>query len=185
MFSMKPALIARSSLATLVLALLVSATGCAAPSDDAPDETTTEAAVTVGSADRKAILNGVRVRVMQDFAGVASLKDQKLVFVVDFIETNGRQAFIRARVLKRNEQGKDSELEDKDFVGSAFEEHIRDGFFDGPNVVAALEKKGDAFAIMTGKSAEGEAFEGYVLGATDAPFSMWAEQFQLPAAWFE
>lgn len=182
---MKPALIARSSVATLVLALLVSAAGCTAPSDDAPDGTTSEAAVTVGSADRKAILNGVRVRVMQDFAGVASLKDQKLVFLVDFIETNGRQAFIRARVLKRNEQGQDSELEDKDFVGSAFEQQIREGFFDGPDVVAALEKKGDAFVVMTGKTAEGEAFEGYMLGGTDAPFSMWAEQFQLPAAWFE
>jgi hypothetical protein len=86
---MKIALLGHPSLASVALALLLSVAGCAAPTQTDDADGSSEAAVTVGSEQRKAVLNGLRARVAKDFERVASLEDKKLVFVVSYIETDG------------------------------------------------------------------------------------------------
>ena len=78
------------------------------------------------SADERAVLDGLRGRVTQDFAGVASLEGYKLVFQFrvgewDRLRTDGTKAFVRARIMKRSADGHDFFLTEEDFVGSAFQ----------------------------------------------------------------
>jgi len=149
------------------------AVGCAAPTQDesaAAEGATSEDAIT--SSDRKAQLDGLK--------NVASLRDKKLVFVVRAIKGDATRAFVRARILKRDAAGKDAELADADFKGSAYEEEIR--FFDGPEVIAALQKKDGKWAIIE-KGTGADKNSAYVVGPTDVAWASWDTEFGLPRAW--
>lgn len=82
--------------------------------------------------------------------------------------------------MKRDAQGRDHELADADYAGSAFEEEIREGFFDGPEVIAALTKVDGKWEIR--KDARGR--EAYVVGPTDLAYETWDADFDLPRRWF-
>lgn len=161
---------------TFALASLV---GCAAPAaEEADQEVVAGSEDAITSGDRKAQLDALRARVGQDFAGVASLRDKKLVFVVKRLSGDATRAVVFARIMKRDAAGRDAELGDADFVGSAYEEEIREGFFDGPEVTAALEKKDGKWSVMK----KGE-LEAYVVGPTDVAWTDWDEAYGLPRAW--
>jgi hypothetical protein len=123
------------------MALAPFASGCAAAQaeDDQPAvEAGSESAFT--SSDRKAQLDALRTRVQVDFAGATSLRGQKLVFVVKKLTADTKRAVVFARIMKRDAAGHDAELADADYKGSAYEELIADGVFDGPEVIAVLGK---------------------------------------------
>ncbi|MDB4998539.1 MAG: hypothetical protein JWM74_5971 [Myxococcaceae bacterium] len=156
-------------------------TGCASSADDASaadeaDDGTSEGAVT--ATERQAQLNALRARVNKDFAGAASLRSSKLVFVVRRLNTDGKKAAIFAHIMKRNAAGKDAELADADYKGSAYEEAIKEGYFDGPELTAVLQKKNGAWTIM--KKGDNEA---YVVGPTDVAYTAWDKDFGIPRAW--
>lgn len=167
----------------LVLALV----GCAAPSVEdqspasAPGEETNESDFTSG--DRKAQLEGLRARVQQDFAGAKSLEGHRLVFVVRRLNSDVKKAAIQAHIMKRDAAGKDHELADADYRGSVYEEIIRDGMFDGPEVTAVLEKNADGKWSIAKKGEGDEALEGYVVGPTDVAYEGWDQEFGIPRAW--
>jgi len=135
------------------------------------------------SSDRKAQLDALRTRVQGDFAGVQSLRDKKLVFVVKRLTADAKRAVVFARIMKRDAAGHDSELADADYKGSAYEELIADGVFDGPEVIAVLGKTNGKWGVMkkgTGDSAQ----EAFVVGPTDVAYTDWDTGFGVPRAWF-
>lgn len=178
------------SLAATVLAsfvVLSVAAGCAAPSDSAAEAaapaTEDGADNEVVGTDRTGALNGLRARVGADFAGAASLRTMKLVFKVHRFNTDGKKAAVQARIMKRDASGKDSELAAGDFEGSAYEEAIREGFFDGPEVTAVLQKSKDGVWTIMAKGTGENAMEAYVVGPTDVAYTEWPTEFGVPSAW--
>lgn len=166
------------------------AVGCAGEAGE--DADSSGAAVSTGQtqgAERKAILNAVHARLAKDFAGATSptLKGFKLVFDVHQLDSNATKAFFRGRVLKQDSAGKTHELTTADFKGTEFEEAIKEGFFDGPEVIAALTKKGGTWSISTraygDAGAPDETLEAYMVGPTDVGWYNWAEEFGLPDSW--
>lgn len=178
----------RSFAATILASFVVLsvAAGCAAPSDSAAETAapTTEdgADNEVVGTDRTGALDGLRARVGTDFAGARSLRNMKLVFKVHRFNTDGKKAAVQARIMKRDASGKDSELAAADFQGSAYEEAIREGFFDGPELTAVLQKKDGKWTIMA-KGAGENAMEAYVVGPTDVAYTEWPTEFGVPSAW--
>lgn len=166
------------------------AVGCAGEAGE--DADSSGAAVSTGQtqgAERKAILNAVHARLAKDFAGATSptLKGFKLVFDVHQLDSNATKAFFRGRVLKQDSAGKTHELTTADFKGTELEEAIKEGFFDGPEVIAALTKKGGTWSIATraygDAGAADEIQEAYVVGPTDVAWTTWDADFGIPSAW--
>lgn len=174
----------------VVGALAMGLGACAAPSSSSSEDDgaqpgivdgTSEDAITSG--DRKAQLDGLRARVQKDFANAPTLRGYKLVFVVRRLNGDAKKAAVQAHIMKRNAQGKDAELSDADFRGSAYEDDIREGFFDGPEVTAILAK-GEGATWSTMKKGEGaDAREAYVVGPTDVAYEDWDREFGVPRAW--
>ena len=186
-------------LAVLAFVALPDLVGCSAPVDEegVVGGGSSEGAIAV-TGERVAILNGLRERVGSDFANVTSLKGMKIVFLFrteagsfDRLETDGKKAFVAARIMKRDASGHDFALTDADYKGSAFEEKIKLGAFDGPNVYAALEKHDNGEwlpfykDIPATKTEKATYEEAYSVGPTDVVFEPWAKEYGLPAAWFE
>jgi hypothetical protein len=171
----------------LGLALVVG--GCAAPSSDADEqgpgaganEGTNESDFTSG--DRKGQLDGLRARVQQDFTGARALASYKLVFVVRRINGDAAKSAVQAHIMKRDAQGKDHELVDADYEGSAYEEAIAEGLFDGPEVTALLSKGADGKWSTMKKGTGDTALEAYVVGPTDVSWDGWDQEFGVPRAW--
>jgi hypothetical protein len=167
-----------------LMALAPFASGCAAQAsdDDQPAiEAGSEEAFT--SSDRKAQLDALRVRVQADFARATSLRGNKLVFVVKKLTADSSRAVVFARIMKRDAAGHDSELAQADYKGSAYEELIADGVFDGPEVIAVLAKRDGKWAVMRKGSGE-SAQEAFVVGPTDVAYTDWDTEFGVPRAWF-
>lgn len=177
----------KRSCMVLGLGVLLSLAACAAPSatDGASKpgaiDGTSEDAITSG--DRKAQLDGLRARVQQDFAGASSLHGYKLVFVVRRLNGDAKNAAVQARILKRDAQGRDSELGDADYRGSVYEEIIQEGLFDGPEVTAILAKGQDGKWAPMKKGTGESAMEAYVVGPTDVAYEGWDREFGVPRAW--
>lgn len=177
------------SLLAIGLAFALAAGGCAAPAG--PDaeqgpaagasEATNESDFTSG--DRRAQLDGLRARVQADFAGAKSLEGQKLVFVVRRLNGDAKKAAVQARIMKRDAEGKDRELADADYRGSVYEEIIREGLFDGPEVTAILAKGADGKWSTMKKGSGDDALEAYVVGPTDVAYEGWDAEFGIPRAW--
>ena len=161
----------------LVLSLAAAGVGCAAPTD-APGAGETDDQVVTRRETTAARFAGLEARVNKDFAGVASLRGQELVFILHKDKSNATKTFIQGRIIKwAKSVGR--ELEDVDFKGSAYEAAIADGVFDGPELSAVLERKADGtWEIM--KNGDQEA---YVVGPTDTPFEAWDREFGIPHEW--
>jgi hypothetical protein len=180
------------SFSSIVMALVVGtslslAVGCAAPTEgeqsaDVPASNADDGSNDVVSSERQSQLNALRARVNQDFAGAASLRGSKLVFVVRRLNANAEKAVIFARILKRDAAGKDSELAEADFKGSAYEADINDGLFDGPEITAVLAKSNGKWGIMS-KGTGKDALEAYVVGPTDVAYTNWDTEYGVPRAW--
>jgi hypothetical protein len=166
--------------AIFLSALVLGGCGAAATETEADSPSATEDAVT--TTERAPILESVRAQVKKDFAGAAWIRSHKPVFVVRALHDDGRRAFVRARILKRDASGKDRELQDSDFAGSVYEDDIREGLFDGPELIAALEKKESGWAIMQ-KMDGTDVLTAYMVGPTDVGWAGWDEEFGLPRAW--
>lgn len=174
-------------LSLVAVGLLLAVVGCAAPSVEdqspasAPEQGTNESDFTSG--DRKAQLEGLRGRVQQDFAGAKSLEGSKLVFVVRRLNSDTKKSVIQAHIMKRDAAGKDRELADADYQGSVYEEIIKEGMFDGPEVTAILEKGADGKWAIAKKGSGEDALEAYVVGPTDVAYEGWDQEFGVPRAW--
>lgn len=160
-------------LCTLLLALSTSIGACASDSQEALEDGSADNDLV--TSDRQTQLNVLRARVEKDFRNV---RGYKLVFVVTQREDNGSKAFIRAHIMKRDARGRDAELSDADLKGSVYRDEIAEGVFDGPNVIAALEKKGTTWGV-----AKSGANEAYVVGPTDVAWTDWDQRFGLPRSW--
>lgn len=168
------------SFRSLALVALLSAgtalsTGCASADSSSSvqgtDDDGSDDSNLTGNA-RQAQLNGLRARVQKDFAAAPSLKGYKLVFKVNVLNADSSKAFIRARILKRDAAGKDTELTDQNLKESVYKQDIEEGVFDGPEVIAGLKKSGTGWVIM--KSGTEEA---YMVGPTDVGWTGWDTTF--------
>lgn len=162
------------------------ATGCAASAADDDGDTGGSALSSPETSTRSLVIAAVRARAEKDFAGSTALKGYKLVFVVNKLESNATKAFFTGHIQKRDAAGKDHELTTADYKGTEFAEYIAEGFFDGPNVVAGLEKVNGTWKIAT-RPIEGdavaEASEAYGIGATDVFWYGWDETYGLERSW--
>ena len=171
-------------LSLLAFGIALALVGCAAPSaEDDQQQVGPSAESDFTSGDRKAQLDGLRVRVEQDFAGAKSLEGFKLVFVVSRLNSDTKKAAVQARIMKRDAQGKDHELADADYKGSVYEELIAEGLFDGPYLTAILQKNADGKWSIMKRGTGDEALEAYVVGPTDVAYEGWDAEFGIPRAW--
>lgn len=166
--------------------------GCAASSsDDSTEEAASgsEDALT-NSPERTAQLDAVRVQVNKDFAGSQALRGYKLVFVVRRLNAEGNLGALQAHIMKRNAAGKDAELTDNDYKGSIYEEDIREGLFDGPEVTAGIEKVNGKWQIIEKAFPADDSIsepagtrQAYVVGPTDVAYYTWDVDFGLKRSW--
>jgi hypothetical protein len=173
-----------------VLFLSFSMIGCAADAEDSANDDgtspngdevvgeTSESDLTI-TPTRQAQLDALRARVTKDFGHPASLEGKKLVFLVRRYKSDDSKAVFFAHIMKRDiKTGKDSELTSADYKGSKFEARIKEGFFDGPEVISILKKTDGKWA--TAKKGSDEA---YVVGPTDVAYEPWDKEFGVPRAW--
>ena len=125
------------------------------PKNDVPARLHTPA---VGSAERTAILDGLRLPVEADLK-------QQVVFKVMVIQAQGEWAYVRATPLTPG----GSRI---DYRKTKYREAVESGAFD--DAVDALVKNSDGSWQAV----------AYVIGATDVAWSPWAGQFGAPEAIF-
>ena len=109
-----------------------------------------------GSAERKAILNALRVPVEKDLK-------QKIVFVVDDLKVSGTWAFVSGRPT--TPEGENPDLSKTAWAG---EEDLFDNNFFG-----LLQKRGGKWRVVT-----------HALGCTDVCYSHWWSEFKAPKSIF-
>lgn len=134
----------------LLLLVLLCAT---APAQDAAR---TPAA---GSAERKAVLDALRVPVEKELK-------KKVVFKVDALKVQGAWAFVRG--VPQQPGGKAM-----DYRGTVYEQAIADGAFDDW-VCALLRREGGRWRVVA-----------HSIGATDVVYSNWPEEHKAPRAIFD
>lgn len=108
------------------------------------------------SAERKAILAALRVPVEKDFK-------QKIVFVVDTLNSNGSWAYVGGTPQKPGG-------ENPDLAGTKFAEY--EGAYDN-NFFGLLRKTGRKWRVVT-----------YAIGCTDVCFADWWSRYKAPKAIF-
>lgn len=108
------------------------------------------------SAERKAILAALRVPVEKDFK-------QKIVFVVDALNSNGKWAYVGGSPQKPGGGN-------PDLAGTMFAEY--EDAYDG-NFFGLLRKTGAKWRVVT-----------YAIGCTDVCWLDWDSQFKAPKAIF-
>lgn len=113
----------------------------------------------IGSPERKAIMDALRVPVQKDFKG------QKLVFKVENLKVLNGWAFLWGAPTAPN--GKELS-----YKGTKFEEAVKEGFYDN-NISALLRKEKGKWKVKV-----------YVVGATDVPWVEWPEQYKAPKSIF-
>jgi hypothetical protein len=140
----------KTALFPLVLALLWAAS---APAQDAPRTPP------AGSAERKAVLDALRVPVEKELK-------RKVVFKVDHLKVQGGWAFMRG--VPQQPGGKAM-----DYRGTEYEQAIREGVFDDW-VCALLRKERGRWRVVA-----------HSIGATDVVYANWPEQHNAPRALFD
>jgi hypothetical protein len=165
-----------SVFAFAALTSTLAVTGCAADTNQSPaQEEQGDAVDSDVTSPRQDQLNGLRTRVAKDFANVRGFK---LVFSGVRIKSQGDIAFIQARILKRDAQGRDVQLSKADLDGSVYAAAIREGVFDGPSVVAAIKKTGTTWSVISKERGD----EAYAVGPTDVAWTGWESQYGVPAS---
>ena len=135
----------------LMLALL-----CVAPAAPAQEAARTPAA---GSAERKAILDALRVPVEKELK-------RKVVFKVDGLKVRGAWAFMRGVPQQPGGAA-------MDYRGTVYEEAIREGAFDDW-VCALLRRERGRWRVVA-----------HSIGATDVVYANWPEEHGAPRALFD
>ncbi len=140
---------ARRAMWTVILACALGAAGAAAP------RSTT---LTVGGAQRRAILNAVRTPVEKELK-------QKVRFRVDHLRSDGEWAFFFGAPQSAGGRA-------PDYRKTRYREAVAAGAFDN-GVSALLRKRGGRWRLLT-----------YVLGATDVPWEGWPKRYGAPRRLF-
>jgi hypothetical protein len=111
-----------------------------------------------GSAERKAILDALRVPVEKDLK-------QKIVFNVENFNVSGNWAFLSGD--PQNESGGEP-----NYRSTKFWEAVKEGMFDN-NFFALLKKTGGKWKVTT-----------YAIGCTDVCYITWWKDYRAPKAIF-
>ena len=111
-----------------------------------------------GSAERKAILDALRVPVERELK-------QPIVFVTDNFKVQGAWSFVSGTPLA---QGGGA----PNYKGTKYAEAQKQGFFDN-NFFALLKKTAGKWKVMT-----------YAIGCTDVCYTEWWRQYKAPKAIF-
>lgn len=156
--------------------------GCSGGAERANVNEGGAAAALADDAEQAAQLDGLRRRVAEDFAGAPSLHGYTIDLEARRMRGDRRHVVVVAHVVKRSAEGRLAELGDEDYRGSAYEEALHDGLFDGPEVTAILERHGTTWSVV--RTGEGEAArEAYVVGPTDVAWATWDKDFGVPRDW--
>ena len=111
-----------------------------------------------GSAERKAILDALRVPVEKDLR-------QKVIFVTDTFNVQGSWAFVSG--TPQNSNG-----ETPNYSGTKYGDAVDSGAFDN-NFFALLKKTAGKWKVTT-----------YAIGCTDVCFADWWRRYRAPKAVF-
>jgi hypothetical protein len=114
---------------------------------------------TVGSAERKALLDALRCSVQQEIK-------TPVVFKVDHMKVQDGWAFIRG--VPQQPSGKPLS-----YSGTRYKTAIEEGFFDDW-FCALLQKQQGKWKVVT-----------YEIGATDVPYLGWEQQYHAPPGIFK
>jgi hypothetical protein len=114
----------------------------------------------IASAERKAILEALKLSLRPDLKLTPKLVVKKLVAKNGFAYFVGRA---------KNEKG--GEI---DFRKTAYKEAVKDGVFDGDGTNALLKKTGGKWKVLT-----------FVIGPTDVPWGCWWKEFKAPKDIFD
>src|SRR5215216_1223901 len=112
-----------------------------------------------GSAERKAIMDSLRVPVLKRL-------QKPVVFKVDHLKVQLGWAFMRG--VPQQPDGKPM-----DYTGTGYEQAKKDGIFDDW-ICALLRKRGGKWEVVK-----------FVIGATDVVYIGWDEEFKAPAEIFK
>lgn len=132
-----------------LLAIFIMATGAFAQSAYTPEK---------GSAERKAILDALRVPVERELK-------QKIVFVIDSFRVQGNWAFIGG-------QPQNGEGERPNYTGTPYQEAVESDMFDN-NFFALLKKAGGKWRVVT-----------RAIGCTDVCYVTWWKDHKAPKVIF-
>jgi hypothetical protein len=113
---------------------------------------------TKDSAERKAIMDALRIRVEKQLK-------KKTIFEVSHLKVQNNHAFLMGTPKK-------ADGSKMDYRDTPFQEAIKAGAFDD-GIVALLKKNGDKWRVVQ-----------YVIGATDVPYVTWAKDYKAPKAIF-
>ena len=113
----------------------------------------------VGSTERRAVLGALRLVVRPELK-------RPVVFKVDHLKVQDGWAFMRG--VPRHPSGKPM-----NYQGTPYQETITQGMFDDW-ICALLQKQGARWRVVT-----------YAIGATDVPYTGWAQQYHVPQAIFD
>ena len=111
-----------------------------------------------GSAERKAIMNGLRPTVMRDLR-------QRVIFRVQHLRVSGNHAFLMARPLRANGGA-------IDYRRTRYAEDFKAGAFED-QVVALMIRAGRAWQVVK-----------YDIGATDVVWEGWWKTYSAPRGIF-
>ncbi|MGQ0542882.1 MAG: hypothetical protein ACT4O9_13670 [Blastocatellia bacterium] len=139
----------RVQLLFVIFGLFICSTGVLAQSVYTPER---------GSAERKAILDALRVPVERDLR-------QKIVFVADNFRVQGNWAFVGG--TPQNANG-----ESPDYSRTKYAEAVESGAFDN-NFFALLRKTAGKWKVRT-----------YAIGCTDVCYADWWRTYKAPKAVF-
>jgi hypothetical protein len=112
----------------------------------------------VGSPERNAVLEALRVAVRQEIK-------KTVVFKVDHLKVQDGWAFVRG--VPQQSSGKPV-----DYRGTPYEKAIKGGYFDD-KIAALMRKEQGRWTVIK-----------YDLGATDVPYIDWDKEYQAPSAIF-
>lgn len=161
------------------LSMLLALGGCAAPygEDAAQEEGTREEAVK--SAEQSAAIDAVRSRVQEDFVAAPSLKGHEIIVVAQRIVTAPDLVAIQAKVMKRNAEGKEVDLDDADFVSvwGASDSRIVSPYRSEVMVVVQRAKDGSSWSTLKTGLLGSRAVEAFVIGQSPEAFEGWSQNF--------
>lgn len=136
-------------ISTVTLVVLATAIAAAAQNVYTPEK---------GSAERKAILDALRVPVEKQLK-------QDIVFATDNFNVSGRWAFVSG-APQRPDGGRPN------YAGTKYQRALDEDMFDN-NIFALLKKAGGRWNVVT-----------FAIGCTDVCYAVWPRRYKAPKAIF-